>query len=110
MFAGVGGGAISNSFLVSYSVQAVFARGIAASGHFICVGEGTKSRALGVLGFRGVDFGQELAEGLRKLWRVTRKGGSEGGSERLQKAMEGFRGAGWNRIRVVNGRAGPLEL
>lgn len=27
-------------------VQAVFARGIAASGHYICVGEGAKGRAL----------------------------------------------------------------
>lgn len=38
---------MSNSFPLSYSVQAVFARGIASSGHFICVGEGTTSMALG---------------------------------------------------------------
>lgn len=39
-------------------------------------------------------FGQDAAESLRKLWRVRGKGGSEGGSERLQKAMEGFEGQG----------------
>lgn len=45
MFAGARGDATSNHFPLS--VQAVFARGIAASGHFICVGEGAKGRALG---------------------------------------------------------------
>lgn len=39
-----GGGAISDSFFFAHSVQAVFARGIAASGHFICVGEGARGR------------------------------------------------------------------
>lgn len=74
----------------------MFARGIASSGHFICVGEGTKSMALGwgVLGNRGMGFGHENAAGLRKLRRVRGKGGNEGGSERLQKAMEGFEGQG----------------
>jgi len=38
VFGGAGEGAISNSFPFAYSVQAVFARGIASSGHFICVG------------------------------------------------------------------------
>lgn len=52
-----GGCTISNSFTLSYSVQAVFARGIASSGHFICVGEGSKGRVLGVLGYKGVGFG-----------------------------------------------------
>lgn len=38
--------ATSDSFLLSSSVQAVFARGVAATGHFICVGEEDRSRAL----------------------------------------------------------------
>lgn len=41
-----------------------------------------------------MDFGQEDAEGLRKLWRVRGKRRSEGGYARLQKGVEGFRGAG----------------
>lgn len=47
-----------------------------------------------MLGNRGMGFGQEDAEGLRKLWRVRGKGGSDRGSERLQKVMEGFEGQG----------------
>lgn len=43
----------------------------------------------GVLGYKGVGFGLEDAKGLRKLWRVQGKGGSEGG-QRLQRAMDGF--------------------
>lgn len=96
MFAGAGKSTISNNFPLLYSVQAVFARGIASCGHFICVGERPKGRALvyvagerGVLGYKGVGFGLEDAKGLRKLWRVQGKGGSEGG-QRLQRAMDGF--------------------
>lgn len=37
-----------------------------------------------MLGYKGVGFGPEDAAGLRKLWRVKRKGGSEGGSETLK--------------------------
>lgn len=46
MFAGPRGDNTSNRFPLSYSVQAAFARGIAASGHYVCVGEGAKGRAL----------------------------------------------------------------
>lgn len=45
---------MSNIFPLSYSVQAVFARGIACSGHFICVGEGAKGKTLGAAGVIGV--------------------------------------------------------
>lgn len=34
-----------------------------------------------VLGYKGVGFGLEDAAGLRKLWSVQGKGGSEGGRD-----------------------------
>lgn len=70
---------------------------------------GPRAGRWGVLRYRGIAFGQEDAKGLRKLCSVRGKGGSEGGSERLQKAMVGFIGAGWDRKRVVKVGVGLLE-
>lgn len=67
---------------------------------------GPKAGHWRVLRYRGVGFDQDAA-GLRKLWSVRGVGVKEG-PEKLQKAMEGFRGAGWYRRRAVNVGSGAV--